>query len=72
MSASPVTTTRARMKVRKIERGVFTLSARRSMAQTKGPVFATQYFSQVISGALAVEKDERPATKERMWFLLWS
>ncbi|TNN63335.1 hypothetical protein EYF80_026437 [Liparis tanakae] len=26
----------------------------------------------VISGAPAVEKDERPATKERMWFLLWS
>lgn len=51
---------------------MFTLFVRRGTARTKGPVFATQYSLQVISGAPVVEKDERPATKERMWFLLWS
>lgn len=41
-------------------------------SEQKTLFFATQYSSQVISGARAAEKDERPATKERMWFLLWS
>lgn len=53
---------RGRRKVKKVKRSPW---------RTKDPLSATQY-SQVISGAQAVKKDERPTTKERMWFLLWS
>lgn len=38
----------------------------------KSSCFYHTMLLQVISGALVVEKDERLATKERMWFLLWS
>lgn len=50
-----------------------TLSAHLGIALTKDTVFSPHYMSSRLSLVLwLVEKDERLATKERMWFLLWS